>query len=155
MKTWIKRTLIGLASATALLGGLAAFAGHQHHRWQNMTAEERAEMRARMVERAARHLDLDAAQKAKLTQLGDQLHAQRQTMFGQTGNPRAELQQLIAGTAFDRTGASALLQTKLGALQQAGPELINAVADFYDSLRPEQQAKLRELLNRGPHGHRG
>ena len=40
-------------------------------------------------------------------------------------------------------------------MQQKSPELINAFGDFYDSLRPEQQAKLREALERGGRRHRG
>ena len=151
MKPWIRRTLIGVFGFTALFGGLAAWAGHTHGCWHG----DPAQAKAHAVDFASRRLDLDEAQKGKLNTLADVLLAQRQALVADPANPRAELQKLIAGTAFDRTGASTLLQTKLGALQQAGPELINAVADFYDSLRPEQQARLRELLNRGPHGHRG
>ena len=32
MKTWIKRTLIGLFGASIVVGGLAAY-GHRHHGW--------------------------------------------------------------------------------------------------------------------------
>jgi hypothetical protein len=40
-------------------------------------------------------------------------------------------------------------------VQLKSPAVINAFGDFYDSLRPEQQAKLREsaeALARGRHG---
>ena len=77
-----------------------------------------------------------------------------QALKGSADNPRAELQALISGPSFDRTQASALLQAKIAAVQLKSPELINAFGDFYDSLRPEQQGKLREALARGRHGHR-
>lgn len=149
MKTWIRRTLIGLASVTALFGGLAAWA-HSHHGWGG----DPAERQARMVEFASRKLDLDATQKAKLEALGNSLQAQRKALVAEGSSPRAELQALIAGPSFDRTQASVLLQSKLGAVQLKSPEVINAFGDFYDSLRADQQAKLREALSRG-HRHGG
>ncbi len=151
MKTWIRRTLIGVVGATALFGTLGAWAHARVHCWHS----DRAEMRARVVDYASRRLDLDATQKAKLDALAGTLQAQRQALVADPVNPRAELQALIAGTSFDRTQAGALLQGKLGLVQQRGPELINAFGDFYDSLRPDQQAKLRDALSRGGrHGPR-
>ena len=153
MKTWIRRTLIGLASVTALFGGLAAWAGHAYG-WHGHG--DPAERQARIVDFASRRLDLDAAQKARLEALAVAVQAQRQALVGDAANPRAELQQLIAGPAFDRTQAGALLQAKIRALQLKSPELINAFGDFYDSLRPDQQGKLREALSRGHrHGRDG
>ena len=149
MKTWIRRTLIGLASVTALFGGLAAWA-HSSHGWHG----DPAERQARMVDFASRRLDLDAAQKAKLDALANTLQAQRQALVADGSNPRAELQQLISGPSFDSTKAGALLQGKLSAVQLKSPEVINAFGDFYDSLRAEQQSKLREALQRG-HRHGG
>lgn len=149
MKTWIRRTLIGVVSATALLGGLAAWAGHSYgHRWHG----DPAEMKAHMVDYASRKLDLDTLQKGKLDALGTVVLAQRQALKGDAQSPRAELGKLISGPSFDRTQAGALLQGKLSLVQQKSPELINAFGDFYDSLRPEQQGKLREALAKDRHG---
>lgn len=155
MKTWIKRTLIAVVGASTLFGGLAAWATYRHHGWGGMSDEQRAEMRARMLERVAGRLDLDAAQNAKLRVLADQLQAQRKAVVGERAAMHAQVLSLVAGPAFDRTRAGALVETKLGAAHVAAPQVINAFADFYDSLRPEQQAKVREFLQRGPHGHRG
>ena len=154
MKRWIKRTLVGLLGATAIFGGLAAWA-HQHHHgfgWHAMSEQDAAEMKARVVERIGRRLDLDDAQKARLGVLADKLREQRNAVLGSAQNPRAELQALIAGPAFDRTQAGALLEAKLGAVHQKAPEVIAALADFFDSLRPEQQAKVREFVTRGRRG---
>ena len=152
MKTWIRRTLIGLAATTALFGGLAAWAGHAHgHFWHG----DPAERQARMVDSASRKLDLDTAQTTKLEALAGTVQAQRKALVADGSNPRAELQALIAGPSFDRTQASALLQGKISAVQLKSPELINAFGDFYDSLRPDQQGKLREALKRGRPGRHG
>jgi protein CpxP len=148
MKTWIKRTLIGMLGATVLFGGIAA-CSHRHHGdgWQTMSEEDAAEMKARVVDRAADKLDLDAAQKAKLGVLADKLRDQRNALVADTPNPRAELQSLVAGPTFDRTKAQALVAAKTGAVNAKSPEVIAAAADFYDSLKPEQQAKVREWMN--------
>jgi protein CpxP len=159
MKTWIKRTLIGVFGASVLLGGLAACSHRSHHGpWGgNLTEAEQAEWREKMVERAGRKLDLDAAQKAKLTVLADALAAQRKAMVAKGGEPRAELKAVLAGPLFDRNRALALVDAKATAVREASPTLVAAAADFYDSLKPEQQQKVRELLERrgGRHGWRG
>lgn len=155
MTPWLKRTLIGIFGISLLTGGLAACSHRPHGHWgAPMTDAERAEMQVRMVERASRKLDLDAAQKAKLTALADTLAAQRKALVANGGEPRAELKAVIAGPQFDRARAQALVNHKTTTLREGSPAVINAMAEFYDSLKPEQQQKLREMLERRGH-HRG
>lgn len=157
MKTWIKRSLVGLAVAGTLFGGLAAWA-HNHHGqgWRAMS-EENAAQKTRVVDRIGSKLDLDTAQKAKLGVLADTLRAQRNALVGSMGgkstDPRAEVQGLIAGSTFDRAKAKALIDTKLSAVTTQSPAVVAAMADFYDSLKSEQQAKVREFM--ASRGHRG
>ena len=152
MKPWLKRTLIGVFGATVLFGGLAA-CSHRHHGygWQGMSDEDAAKYKARMVERIGSRLDLDEAQKAKLGAVADQLRAQRQALTAGT-DPRAEIASLVAGNTFDRAKAKAFVDAKTSAIQAKSPELIAALGDFYDSLRPEQQQKVRDFMSRGHHG---
>ena len=96
MKPWIRRTLIGVFGFAALFGGLAAWAGHTHGCWHG----DPAQAKAHAVDFASRRLELDEAQKGKLNTLADVLLAQRQALVADPANPRAELQKLIAGTAF-------------------------------------------------------
>ena len=148
MKTWIRRTLIGIAATTTLLGGLAA-CSHSHHRGP-MTEADIVQLRERFIDKAAGKLDLDAAQKARLATLADALQAQRSALMPAAGGaPKAELQALIAGPAFDRTKAQALVDAKTAAVRDKAPAVVTAMADFYDSLRPEQQQKLRDMLSKG------
>jgi Spy/CpxP family protein refolding chaperone len=148
MKPWIKRTFFGLAGATILLGGLTACGHRMHHGWgSDATPEQAAEWRGKMVERVASKLDLNAEQKTKLTVLGEKLHAQRQALRGQ-GDPRADVKSLIAGEKFDRAKAQALVQQKTEMVRTGSPEVITALGDFYDSLTPEQQQKVREFMER-------
>jgi len=156
MKRWLKRTLIGVFGASVLFGSLAACSHRPHHGhgWQAMSDEDAAKMKARVIERVGSRLDLDEAQKAKLGVVADQLRAGRQALRGST-DPRADVQSLVAGSTFDRAKAKALIDAKTGAIQSRSPELIAAFGDFYDSLKPEQQQKVREFMQRGRHGWGG
>ena len=153
MKPWLKRTLIGVFGATVLFGGLAACAHRYHHGygWQGMSDEDAAKVKAKMVDRIGSRLDLDDAQKTKLGAVADQLRAQRQALTGGT-DPRTEIQSLVAGNTFDRAKAKAFIDGKTQAIQAGSPELIAALGDFYDSLKPEQQQKVRDFMSRGRHG---
>ena len=153
MKTWIKRTLIGVAAVSALGIGAVAVA-HRHHGYP-MSDADLTRAKTHAVERIAGRMDLDAAQRAQLDTLADALLVQRKALLAGT-EPRAALQGLVAGPSFDRAGAEALLMAKTDALRAGAPAVIAAFGDFYDSLNPEQQARLRERLAQGrDHGHRG
>jgi Spy/CpxP family protein refolding chaperone len=148
MKRWIKRTLFGLLGASALLGGFAAWA-HSRHGWHPMNEQDAVALQARMVDKVAHRLELDTDQRARLAVLGDRLREQRTALLGAAGNdPRTEVQSLIAGPTFDRAKASLMVETKVSAVNAKSPAVIAALADFYDSLRPDQQAKVRELTSR-------
>ena len=156
MKTWLKRTLVGVFGASVLFGGMAACSHRMHHGagWHTMSEDDAAAMKARLIDRAGSRLDLDEAQKAKLGVLADRLREQRNALVGGT-DPRAEIASLVAGPSFDRAKAKGLVDAKTGAITAKSPEVIAAMADFYDSLKPEQQAKVREYVQRGRRGWRG
>lgn len=157
MRPWIKRTLFGLAGATVLLGSLAG-CGHRFasERFSDMTPEQRAEFRKRAVDRIASRLDLNADQRLRLDTLVGKLQEQRLALRGAT-DPRSEVRSLVAGEKFDRTRAQALVSDKVAAVNAKSPEVIAALGDFYDSLSPAQQDKVRDFLQRGGRGwwHRG
>ncbi len=153
MKLWIKRTLIGLFGAGIVFGGLSA-CGQRHHGHGYSTAmseEDANKFKTRMVERVGKELDLNEQQKQRLAIVGDRLREQRQALVGKTTDPRAELQALVAGAQFDRARAQAIIDEKTNALRGKSPEVLVAVADFYDSLNPAQQQKVRDFMQRG-HG---
>lgn len=155
MKTWIQRSLAGVFGAALIVGSLGA-CSHRHEgaRW-NASPEEAAAMRSKMVERVSGKLDLNGAQKAKLEVLAAKLQEQRSALVGSTQNPRADLQALVAGTQFDRARAQALVAEKTAALNSKSPEVVAALGDFYDSLNPTQQQKVRDFMQRRGGWRRG
>ena len=151
MKRFIKKTLLGLVGGALVIGSLGACSHRGHGGW----SEASPESQTRMVEKIGSRLDLDAAQKQKLSVLADKLQAQRQALRGAQA-PRAAMQGLFAGNKLDQAGANKLIAEKTAALQAGSPEVIAAAADFFDNLRPEQQQKVRDFMERGRRwGHRG
>ncbi|KRB99842.1 hypothetical protein ASE11_09250 [Hydrogenophaga sp. Root209] len=148
MKPWIKRSLIALSGVTIAVGGLTACGTRGHHEHGPMSAEHMIEMRGKVIERVTKKLDLNAEQQQKLGVLADKLQAQRTAFIGQTTDPRAEVRALVAGDKFDRARALSLLDEKTRVVQVSSPEVINAMADFYDSLNPAQQAEVRERMQK-------
>ncbi len=149
MKTWIQRTLIGALGATVLAGGLAACGSRGEHRHGGGWSDERvAEVRGKAIEKVSRKLELDEAQKQKLGVLADEMIAQRKALRGDGADPRTEVKALVAGEKFDRARAQTLLEQKTQSVQAGGPRVIAAMADFYDSLTPAQQAQVRERMEK-------
>ena len=156
MRPWIKPFVAGVFTSAALLGGVAAWSesdlpmppamAGMHHRHGD--PEQHAAMFRSM---AIRHLDLDAAQTAKLDALMGTLRQQHAALHG-TGDLHAQVATFVQGNAFDRAGAQALVDAKLQQARAGAPAVIAAFGDFYDGLRPDQQQKLREFMARH-HGH--
>lgn len=148
----IRRVLFAVLTVGLIATAVTACGHHRSHDWGNTLSQEQfMERRDKMVDRAASKLDLNADQKKLLTVVGDKVFEQRQALIGTTKDPRAELQSLIAGPKFDATKAQALINEKSGALQTKSPEVVAALAAFYDSLNPTQQQKVRDLME-GRHG---
>jgi protein CpxP len=146
MNTWLKRTLVGAAAAAALVGSIAAYSqAEQRFHGGPPSAEDMAGHQARMLAHISKSLDLDAAQQAKLQSLTAQLHAQHDKLMSGT-DPRERMKALIAGSTFDRAAAQALVEEKIATLRANSPELIAAAGDFYDSLRADQQQKVRDFM---------
>jgi len=143
-KTWLKRTLLGVAVSTALLGTVAAYSEGVGFHHGPPSPEQMAQHEAMMLSHIGKKLNLDANQAAKLKALGDLLIAQHAP--GAAGaDPHAAAKALIAGNTFDRAGAQQLLAQHVAKMQANGPALINAAGDFFDSLNATQQQQVREL----------
>ena len=141
-----KHTLLGALAATLLVGGLSACSHRSHEFGTGMSAEQYAEKRDKMINRAASKLDLNAEQKQRLSVLGDKLLEQRTALVGSGKDPRAEIKALLAGDKLDAARVQALLAEKIAALNSKSPEVTAALADFYNSLNTTQQQKVRDHL---------
>jgi len=146
MKPWIKKTLIGLFGVSLLAGGLSACSHSPRGFGANASAEDIAKFRGKMIDRVASKLELNDDQKGRLNVVADKFHEQRVAMMAQGKEPAAELKTLIAGEKFDRTRAQTMVTEKTAMVQSKSPEMITAIADFYDSLSAAQQQKVRDFM---------
>jgi Spy/CpxP family protein refolding chaperone len=152
IKSNVRRALYGVLGFTLIAGGLSACGHHRDHDWgANVSQEQFAEKRDKMVDRAASKLDLNVEQKKLLATVGDKMFEQRKVMIGQTTDPRAELKSLIAGSKFDTAKAQAIITEKTTVIQAKSPDTLAALAAFYDSLNATQQQKVRAMMD-GRHG---
>ena len=136
------------------MGGMGMEGSMGHH--GPMSAADMKAHQDRMVERISTTLSLDATQKANLVKLAEAMQAQRQAMMGggEPGAMHAQMQALIAGDHFDTAKANALVNDKTEAMRKGSPSVIAAAATFFDGLKPEQQAKVREFMAKGPQHER-
>ncbi len=148
MKTWIKRSLIGLFGVGIVVGGISACSHRYERHGMGLDAETASRYQARLIERVNDELGLNETQKQGLVALAERVREQRLALVGKTTDPRAELQALVAGSQFDRARALAIVQEKTDAVRGKSPQVIAATADFFDSLNPEQQQKLRDHLQK-------
>jgi Spy/CpxP family protein refolding chaperone len=148
----LRRGLMAVAGAAVVLASLGACAQAvaRPGDMATMSAEDMSRMRQHMLERASRHLGLDEAQKQRLATVLDKLAEQRKAVMGADGDPRAKARELLAGNTFDRAGAQILIDQKTSAVRSAAPQVITAFGDFFDSLKPAQQQKVRDWME-----HRG
>jgi len=105
-----------------------------------------------LLARVGSKLDLDDEQQRRLGAWLEQLQQQRDTMKDLARGP--ELANLIAGDQFAREPAQQLLDARLDSLRAAGPGLVTAFADFFDSLDGEQRQALRFMMRRATHARR-
>ena len=99
-----------------------------------------------LLARVGAKLDLDDEQQRRLAAWFEQIQRQRDALKGLARGP--ELAGLITGEQFARTEAQQLLDAKLDALRAAGPGVITAFAEFFDSLDNEQRQVLRFMTRR-------
>lgn len=96
------------------------------------------------LNRLAARLDLDAEQRELFGQALNLLQQQRSSLLASLRG--GELTTLFASENFDRAAAQAQFDAQLDRLRAAGPALIAAVGDGFDSLDFDQQQALRFLL---------
>jgi Spy/CpxP family protein refolding chaperone len=111
-------------------------------RWHDASA-----VRDRAVQRVAARLQLDDEQRALLQVFLDRLQAQREALRG-ASDWRTDLRSLVQDDTFDRWRAQDLLHARVQALREHGPQVIAALADFYDRLDAQQQHRVQDWLAR-------
>ena len=99
-----------------------------------------------VTERVSRKLDLNEGQSEKLQGVAEALRGLRTDWSGQRTRMTEEVQGLLAAPALDRAMVRGLLDERRHAMDQRVGEIVEAFADFSDTLAPEQRTRLAELI---------
>jgi len=127
-----------IVGGVILVGALAhTWAGDRSH-WQNGNQMRHA------VEHVGNNLDLDDGQRAQLESFSDTLMEAKRAMHN--GNEPALFLASIEGETLNQFELNTLITNKLDMARVQTPQIVASLAEFYDSLTPEQQQQAREKL---------
>jgi protein CpxP len=140
-------TKIAVMSSMLVIGaGTLAACGHYYK-----TPAERAEW---MAEKVADELDLNDMQKEKLAVVKSEMMKLRQEFKGdQQDSGRKQVLAVVSQSTLDRDALLNMIRVRTQAVSNNAPQIVAALGDFYDSLNPEQQAKVREHVKKGMKHH--
>jgi protein CpxP len=133
--------------SSALVMGVGTLAACGHH---YKTPEERAEY---MVEKVADKLDLNDMQKEKLAAVKSEMMKLRKQFKGDQDNTPKQVLAIVSQPTLDRDALLNMINARTQAVSNNAPQIVAALGDFYDSLNPEQQAEVRELIEKGMKHH--
>ena len=142
--TKAKKIIIGALLGVVTLGGLISYAAPGGH-FCNMggASEKKAEF---IVNRISAKLDLNDLQKQNLVALKDAIQEQRK--IHQQNNPREELMALLSKPVLDETKVLAMLEERTTRFHLAAPSMINAIANFTNSLDQAQRDQIIKLADK-------
>ena len=129
--------IIAIVAIGALVFGICI------HRYS--TPEKRAE---RITQSITKKLDLNETQKASLNTLKEEILSTRQAMKSNRETDVSILRELLSQPRFDQERANTVVDSHIQEISSRTPGVISAVADFWDSLDPEQQAMIKTKMEK-------
>ncbi len=148
MKKATKVVLVSLVGL-GIVGGAAAYAGskgrcgfghgygHGGHR-----------MGGHMLEHISDRMDLSVEQEEKLDNVFDEVRQMRREIMRDRKENMQDIVSLLDAEKLDQDKVLALFNEKTDTVKQHAPEIVAAMAEFSDSLTPEQKQHVREMMER-------
>lgn len=132
------RYIVGILSAVGIAVAVSACGhGFRHH--------GPGDYAVRHIEKLGKELKLNEAQTARLNTVSETLRKGGETMRNKHAEKQKQMLALLDQPKLDLQRALGLVQQTTRDINEHAPEMI-AMGDFYDSLTPEQQQKLREEM---------
>jgi protein CpxP len=146
MNPLIKFAVIAVLS----VGIFGAMAGCAHH-FAHKSPQERAEW---IVKEINDELKLNDAQLGKLNALKDELLVVRSEYRKRHGDTRKTIDELLSQPTLDQARVLAMIKERTQEVNDKAPQVVAALADFFDSLTAEQKMKLHdEIIKRMKRDH--
>ena len=133
---------IALIVIAVIAVGVLVVKGISHRYW---TPEKKAE---RLTQVMTKKLDLNEEQKAKLDVLKEQVLAAKSEMKSSREKDLSTVQELLSQPKFDQQRAQGVINGHIQNLSTRSPEIVAALGEFWDSLNPDQQAKVKTKLEK-------
>lgn len=142
-----KRSIAMIAGGALITVGVVAC----NHGMHFGTAEERGEW---MVQKVSKELALNPVQQARLEAVKAGFLEMRSSMRSDREQTRSEVMAMLQQPTLDRDKANAIVAQYLEKAGTQSPRIIDAIADFYDSLDDEQRAELTGFIQHKMEHHR-
>ena len=144
----LKTTLIVLIVLGVIAAGGVAWAKHNGY----CSAESRMQ---HISERIGHKLDLNDDQQGRLESFVGTLRELRGEQQDRRRGMKQDVTELLSAPELDRERAIALIDERFQSIDDRKRTLVDAFADFSDSLAPEQRARLAELIEQRRMGRWG
>lgn len=105
----------------------------------------------RIMERVTKKLNLDEDQQTRLGTVRDKLVDMRESMSSSRRETRQALSELLAAPQLDRTKAQSYISGGQAVFSAGSQEVLDAFAQFSDSLNAEQRDKLIDWVENFRH----
>jgi Spy/CpxP family protein refolding chaperone len=134
-----KRTIMYMIGGALLTTTVVAC----HHGMHYGSAEERGEWVAQKV---SKELELNDTQQARLAELKDALLDLRMTLQSDRVQVHTEVLAMLQQPTLDRNKANAMISEQIATINSRSPIIIDAIANFYNSLDDAQRNELKDFI---------
>ena len=134
-----KRIIIFVIGGTLLTATVVAC----NHGMHFGTAEERGEW---MAQKVSKELELNARQQDTLAELKDEFLSLRKELRDDRLQLKTDVLAMLQQPTLDRDKANAIVNGQLATINARSPVIIDAIANFYESLDDAQRSELREFI---------
>lgn len=111
------------------------------------------EMRTeRAIEWVSSELSLTEEQQAKLAFVAEDLSKFREEMRKDREEMKKDILNLIGSNEINQAKILELIEAKQKQVDDFAPQIVAKIADFHESLTPEQKKKLADEINNHSHG---
>lgn len=140
-----KKIISTVLLSLGLIGGVTAcghrgWCGHGPGHWHTGDHADK------IIEKISDRLELTTDQTAMLGKVKNRFGELKDEMQEQRSAHRQELLALLAAPRLDRPKVMELVVGSLRSMEQQAPEIIAVVADFTDSLNPDQKKQMEEFI---------
>lgn len=109
----------------------------------------------KITERVGKKLDLNDDQQGRLEVFAETLRGLRGERKAHRDAVKDNVTELLSASSLDRDRAITMIDERFQGMNDSKRTLVDAFADFSDSLEPEQRSQLAELIGNRMMGRRG